>query len=296
MELADAGGGLSRPGKTGSRPRQPPKCWPKLRRAARRPGSRRLRTCPARSIAFAEVLHAHSGREVRQRRAADPRPGATRSRSPSRYRDRRTMLAEMTLDPPSSTQDLAGPPHPGRRLPRAQHDPLGQGAGMGRGLRDPRRRRQHPLRHGHRIARRDRGGTAAVLRRPHPGEGLALRLLPLALLLTTPAETATPTATPKLPASCPKTSSATSNKPSPTEPLPPPAHTLTSRAAKSAPKPRNYGNSIIVTGNVWSTSRHPSIQNEGGRVCPPENSHPSPFSRQSAARSHRRRLLGNRPA
>jgi DNA helicase-2/ATP-dependent DNA helicase PcrA len=28
----------------------------------------------------------------------------------SRYRDRRTMLAEITLDPPSSTQDLAGPP------------------------------------------------------------------------------------------------------------------------------------------------------------------------------------------
>ncbi len=29
----------------------------------------------------------------------------------SRYRSRQTMLTEMTLDPPSSTQDLAGPPH-----------------------------------------------------------------------------------------------------------------------------------------------------------------------------------------
>ncbi|MFH1267701.1 MAG: ATP-dependent helicase [Planctomycetota bacterium] len=29
----------------------------------------------------------------------------------SRYRSRRTMLSEITLDPPSSTQDLAGPPH-----------------------------------------------------------------------------------------------------------------------------------------------------------------------------------------
>jgi DNA helicase-2/ATP-dependent DNA helicase PcrA len=28
----------------------------------------------------------------------------------SRYRDRRTMLADITLDPPASTQDLAGPP------------------------------------------------------------------------------------------------------------------------------------------------------------------------------------------
>ncbi len=29
----------------------------------------------------------------------------------ARYRDRQRMLAEITLDPPSSTQDLAGPPH-----------------------------------------------------------------------------------------------------------------------------------------------------------------------------------------
>ncbi|NQT15092.1 MAG: ATP-dependent helicase, partial [Planctomycetes bacterium] len=29
----------------------------------------------------------------------------------SRYRSRRTMLSEITLDPPASTQDLAGPPH-----------------------------------------------------------------------------------------------------------------------------------------------------------------------------------------
>jgi DNA helicase-2/ATP-dependent DNA helicase PcrA len=29
----------------------------------------------------------------------------------SRYRSRRSMLTELTLDPPSSTQDLAGPPH-----------------------------------------------------------------------------------------------------------------------------------------------------------------------------------------
>ncbi|MBN1588174.1 MAG: ATP-dependent helicase, partial [Pirellulales bacterium] len=29
----------------------------------------------------------------------------------SRYKSRRTMLTELTLDPPSSTQDLAGPPH-----------------------------------------------------------------------------------------------------------------------------------------------------------------------------------------
>ncbi|GAG50159.1 unnamed protein product, partial [marine sediment metagenome] len=29
----------------------------------------------------------------------------------TRYRSRRRMLQEITLDPPSSTQDLAGPPH-----------------------------------------------------------------------------------------------------------------------------------------------------------------------------------------
>ena len=95
----------------------------------------------------------------------------------SRYRSRPRMLLEMTLDPPSSTQDLAGPPVLGRRLPGAEHDPFGQGAGMGRGLRDPRRRRQHPLRHGHEEPGGDRGGAAAVLRGPDAGEELALRLL-----------------------------------------------------------------------------------------------------------------------
>ena len=72
----------------------------------------------------------------------------------SRYRSRQRMLLEMTLDPPSSTQDLAGPPRAGRRLPGAEHDPFGEGAGVGRGLRDPRRRRQHPVRHGHEESRR----------------------------------------------------------------------------------------------------------------------------------------------
>ena len=67
----------------------------------------------------------------------------------SRYQSRQRMLLEMTLDPPSSTQDFAGPPRAGRRLPGAEHDPFGQGAGVGGGVRDPRRRRQHPLRHGH---------------------------------------------------------------------------------------------------------------------------------------------------
>ena len=99
-----------------------------------------------------------------------------------RYRDRQTMLAEITLDPPSSTQDLAGPPLSGRRLSGAEHDPLGQGPGVGLRVRDPRRGRQHPVGHGHRLAGGNRRRAAAVLRGPDPGEGLALRMLPAAIL------------------------------------------------------------------------------------------------------------------
>ena len=79
-------------------------------------------------------------------------------------------------------QDMAGPPGTGRRLPGAEHDPLGQGPGVGRRLRDPRGGRQHSLGHGYRLAGRDRGRAAVVLRGPDAGEELAVRLLSVALL------------------------------------------------------------------------------------------------------------------
>ena len=133
----------------------------------------------------AEVLHAAVGGEVRPRRAAAPRPGATGT-------DRLALpqpAADAAGDDARSAQFDAGPGRPagaGRRLPGAEHDPFGQGAGVGRGLRDPRRRRQHPLRHGHEEPGGDRGGAAAVLRGPDAGEELALRLLSAALLLARP--------------------------------------------------------------------------------------------------------------
>ena len=133
----------------------------------------------------AEVLRAAAGGEVRPRRAAAARPGAAGG-------DRLALpqpAADAVGNDARPAQLDAGPGRPagaGRRLPGAEHDPFGQGPGVGRGLRDPRRRRQHPLRHGHEEPGGDRGGAAAVLRGPDAGEELALRLLPAALLLARP--------------------------------------------------------------------------------------------------------------
>ena len=69
-----------------------------------------------------------------------------------------------------------------RGLPHPLHHALGQGPRVRRRLRHPRRRRQHPVRHGHRQRRRDRGGAAAVLRRLHARPRAALRQPPAALL------------------------------------------------------------------------------------------------------------------
>ena len=85
------------------------------------------------------------------------------------FRDRTTFLGDLTLEPPQSTQELAGPPVARRGLPRPQHHPLRQGPGVRRGLPAPRRGREHPLRPLHRDAGGDRRGAAAPLRRALPG-------------------------------------------------------------------------------------------------------------------------------
>ncbi len=118
-------------------------------------------------------------------RAAAPRPrtiGADRLALPQ-------PGADAAGDHARPAQLDARPGRPaaaGRRFPGPQHDPLGEGLGVGRGLCDPRRRRQHPLRHGHEKPGGDRGGAAAVLRGPDAGEELALRLLSAPLLLSRP--------------------------------------------------------------------------------------------------------------
>ncbi|GAB4483070.1 MAG: hypothetical protein OHK0044_32190 [Burkholderiaceae bacterium] len=58
-----------------------------------------------------------------------------------------------------------------RGLSDAVDDPFGQGAGVERGLRAERRRRLHPVRSGHRNARRDRGAAAAAVRGDGAREG-----------------------------------------------------------------------------------------------------------------------------
>ena len=80
-------------------------------------------------------------------RLARPRPARAAGDPPTTTRGR--FLSELTLDPPSSTGDLAGAAAPGRGLPGPVHDPLGEGARVGRRPRDPRRRRHDPQRHGH---------------------------------------------------------------------------------------------------------------------------------------------------
>ena len=71
---------------------------------------------------------------------------------------------------------------PRRGLPDPVDDPLGEGARVGRRLRDPRDRRLHPVRHGDRRRGRARGGAAPALRRAHPGARRARAHLPAALL------------------------------------------------------------------------------------------------------------------
>ena len=103
-----------------------------------------------------------------------------------RFEDRASFLAELTLDPPTSTQDLAGAVGPGEGFPRPEHDPLGQGAGVGRGLRHQRHRGGHPVEPG-RNDRPARRGAAPVLRRPDAGQDLADGdLPPLSLQLPGP--------------------------------------------------------------------------------------------------------------
>ena len=80
-----------------------------------------------------------------------------------------TFVADLTLDPPASHRRPRRAAAPGRGLPGAVHRALGQGPGVGRRARHPRRRRRVPVRHGAVQRRPGCRGAAAVLRRRHPG-------------------------------------------------------------------------------------------------------------------------------
>ena len=109
--LAGRGGdfaGLA--GRSGRRPRRPSSlagaastCWSAL--AGPRPSD-----LPAQIHRVRAVLRAAAGGSVRPRRSPGSATWSSWSRFASRYPDRRTCWRRLTLDPPSSTQDLAGPP------------------------------------------------------------------------------------------------------------------------------------------------------------------------------------------
>ena len=113
-----------------------------------------------------------------------------RRASPTSSRSRRSARASRTARGSSRssrstrpTGRATSPAAPARRgLPHPLDDPLGQGARVGRRVRDPRGRRQHPVRHGDRKRRGDRRGAPAVLRGVHARQGAPLRHASAALL------------------------------------------------------------------------------------------------------------------
>ena len=155
-------------------------------RARRRPG----RSDSPRSSAG--TGRCSSGCTTTPRRAPPTSP--TWCGWPRAISSRDRFLTELALDPPAATSDESGPGGARRGLPDPVDHPFGQGTGVERGLGAQRRRRLHPLGHGDRQRRRDRGGAAPALRRddaraPSPAPARA------AALLRDPAGGATATAT-----------------------------------------------------------------------------------------------------
>ena len=138
-------------------------------------------TCRRRSTpCAASTGRCSSAATTTSRRACATSSRSRRSR-PARE-TRSQFLAELVLDPPAYTQELAGPPLLDEDYLILSHHALGQGPRVRRRLRHPRRRRQHPVGHGHRQRRRDRRGAPPALRRLHARPRAALRHPPAALL------------------------------------------------------------------------------------------------------------------
>ncbi len=133
------------------------------------PGGRRPRTVPGGPDRPDAALPRDGRRSpVRRCRGAPGRPGAAR-RARLRLQQPQPLPHRAHPRPTGIDVGPGRPSPPRRRLPGAVHHPFGQGWGVGRRLRHPRRRRQHPLGHGAGRARRGRGGAEAAVRRPHPG-------------------------------------------------------------------------------------------------------------------------------
>ena len=163
--------------------------WPSRARAARRAAARAgadalieaLRE-PARSRAPARAPSACATRWPRSSAPTTPtarcacRTSTSSWRPRSRRRDPRHFVAELVLDPPQSSADLAQPPHLDEDYLVAVDDPLRQGPRVGRGARPRRLRRQLPGLPVGRLARVDRRGAPPALRRHDASAPRAARL------------------------------------------------------------------------------------------------------------------------
>ena len=116
-----------------------------------------------------------------RRRAAGRRTSTSSSPPPTRRRDPRHFVAELVLDPPQLERRPRAAAAPGRGLPDALDDPLGQGPGVGQRARARGLRRQLPRLHVGRHERADRRGAPAAVRRddPRAPHAHALRAGPL---------------------------------------------------------------------------------------------------------------------
>ena len=119
----------------------------------------------------------------------------------SRYRSRSRMLLGTDARSAEFNARPRRPVRAGRRLSGPQHDSLGKGSRMGRGLRDPRRRWQHSVRHGHEKSRprskKSGGYSTSRSRGRKTGCTSAIRFA------TTGPAAATITVSPSGPAFCP---------------------------------------------------------------------------------------------
>ncbi len=169
------------------------------RRSRRRARRRRRPSCPGgRSAGRARARLARPARRAPLRRRRGPprrprRPRQAAAAAPSLER----FLVELTLDPPASTGDLAGPPAPRRRLPHASPPSTRPRAASGTVvhlLHVADGNLPSDLATGDADERR--GGAPAALRRRHPGPGRAALPRAAALPPPPPAAATTPTATP----------------------------------------------------------------------------------------------------
>ena len=187
----------------------------RARRAGRRtPSSRRWAPPSASAAAGARAERAarRAGTARRgalpRRRRAPARPRRARRRPPAQSPTCARFVADLVLDPPASSSDLAGPPQPRRGLARAQHGALGQGPRVATSVHvlalydgnfpsDMSRGR----------SRGDRRGAPPALRRAHPRPARPAPLRAAALLPPPARRRRRRTATASRRASSPTTSS-----------------------------------------------------------------------------------------